>query len=202
MRLPAPALGLLLLFALGAATSAEASVVAQAPPPHAALNTSKPALRGRRGNLFKRLPSSIHGIDAEVLHRTNPADAAAAYKECMQHGTACKLPCTSISSCAACHPNDEGGATVCAFCMPGYARSADKSSCVPCKANTFSAGGRAASCTLCPEGETAGAAAAQCTPGRGTVGHTGGLHLPADTLQCLTVGQSPFLPVWCNVRHV
>jgi hypothetical protein len=115
--------------------------------------------------LLQKLPS-IHGINAESLYKDNPADAIAAYKDCMKHGAACSLPCTSISNCAGCHPGINGNTTVCGFCMPGHYMSADRKSCVVCAESTFSAGGRAASCSLCPEGQTSAAGAGRCTGGK------------------------------------
>jgi hypothetical protein len=159
--------GLLLLFALGA-SCAEVPGGIDTLLPQTLQRASQQVHYGKRAKIFENLPSDIHGLTPEQLHRINPAHAVTAYQDCKRHGAACKIPCESISSCAACHPSDDDGKTaVCAFCMPGYTLSANQSSCVACKSNTFSAGGSAASCTLCPEGETAGAAAAQCTSPKG-----------------------------------
>lgn len=119
-------------------------------------------------NPLNKLPS-IAGIDTKALFRSSPADAMAAYKECQQHGSACKTPCASIANCAGCYPGAKN-TTVCGFCMPGTVMSADKKSCTPCKANTFSRGGRTTTCRQCPAGQTAKAGAAGCSGGKGKQG--------------------------------
>jgi hypothetical protein len=82
----------------------------------------------------------------EELLRNDPEGAKAAYKECKQHGAACKVPCDSIDNCAGCHPSADGKATVCGYCMPGHVLSADQQSCTACPAGTTSKGGKATTC--------------------------------------------------------
>lgn len=94
----------------------------------------------------------------KALYKNNPAEALAAYKECKKHGDACHMPCTEISNCAGCHPEDSSStssdARVCGFCMPGYKLAEDKKSCTACGIGATSKGGRATSCSKCPPGQT------------------------------------------------
>jgi hypothetical protein len=88
----------------------------------------------------QRLPGAVQGFKLKDLLSENPKDATAAYKQCVQHGSACQIPCSSISNCVGCHPagpagskkNTKAAAKVCAYCLPGFKMSADRTSCQAC----------------------------------------------------------------------
>lgn len=180
-------LGLLLLLALQVCSSAEAAPTGSS--------------TWQRTHLPGSFPD-IPGLDAEALYNSNPIDAVAAYKDCREHGAACKTPCPSISNCAGCYPGSDGSSTVCGFCLPGHYMSADQKSCLPCKESTFSTGGRAASCTLCPDGQTSKAGAASCSGGKQTPAQQGELYLPAGIAVQCSFSQSVLAAQWAScLKH-
>jgi hypothetical protein len=83
-----------------------------------------------------RLPEAVQGFKVSEIYSHNREEATAAYKDCMQHGSACHIPCSSISNCVGCHPairnNGKAANSVCAYCLPGYMLSADRTSCQAC----------------------------------------------------------------------
>jgi hypothetical protein len=87
------------------------------------------------------LPEAVQGFKLKDLISKDLEEATAAYKECMQHGSACDIPCSSISNCVGCHPAGPAGSSrgstkattrICAYCLPGYKMSADHTSCQAC----------------------------------------------------------------------
>jgi hypothetical protein len=102
--------------------------------------------------------------DLKQLYNSDPEGVKAAWTTCEQQGP-CQAPCRDIRNCAGCHPS--GGASVCAYCMPGSVLSADQRSCEACPAGTTSKGGTTTSCTKCPGGQTtATVGATSCVPDR------------------------------------
>jgi hypothetical protein len=87
------------------------------------------------------LPEAVQGFKVKDMIAKNLTEAKTAYKECMQHGSACTIPCSSISNCVGCHPAGPAGSSrgstkaathVCAYCLPGYKMSADRTCCQAC----------------------------------------------------------------------
>jgi hypothetical protein len=79
------------------------------------------------------LPQAVEGFSLADLYSSNREQATAAYKDCMQHGSACQIPCSSIKHCVGCHPESLGADTaVCAYCLPGFKMSQDRTNCQTC----------------------------------------------------------------------